>query len=141
MSLIVARQSRIELTIDRESSTAKMISFLARHSYNPLTMSQSTSATPSASSGPSSARPRVILITGLPNLTHLPTREAFHAALLDFCQTFSATSCPMVIVHSHAGSGGKAEESWMDRERGGREGALEVVGKAVRDGPWCEEIE
>lgn len=47
----------------------------------------------------------------------------------------------MVIIHSHAGSGGKAEESWMDRDRGGREGALEVVGKAVKEGPWCEEIE
>lgn len=47
----------------------------------------------------------------------------------------------MIIVHSDAGSGGRAEESWMDRDRGGREGSVEVLGRAVRDGPWCHEIE
>ena len=47
----------------------------------------------------------------------------------------------MIIVHSDAGSGGRAEESWMDRDRGGREGSVEVLGRAVRDGPWCQEIE
>lgn len=29
----------------------------------------------------------------------------------------------------------------MDRERGGREGVLEVVGKDVKNGPWATEIE
>lgn len=29
----------------------------------------------------------------------------------------------------------------MDREVGGREGALELVGREVRDGPWCHEVE
>ena len=86
-------------------------------------------------------RPRLILLTGLPNLTHLPTRDAFHAALLSFCQSFTTASCPLVIVHSDAGSGGRAEESWLDRDRGGREGSLELLGKAVKEGPWCTEIE
>jgi len=29
----------------------------------------------------------------------------------------------------------------MERDRGGREGSVEVLGRAVRDGPWCQEIE
>jgi hypothetical protein len=28
----------------------------------------------------------------------------------------------------------------MDRERGGREGALELLGREVKDGPWCQEL-
>lgn len=29
----------------------------------------------------------------------------------------------------------------MDRDRSGREGALEVLGKEVKDGPWCQEVD
>lgn len=47
----------------------------------------------------------------------------------------------MIIIHSDAGSGGRAEESWMDRDKGGREGAVDLVGKDVKNGPWCQEIE
>lgn len=47
----------------------------------------------------------------------------------------------MIIVYSEAGSSGVAEESWRDRDRGGREGTLQVLGKEVKDGPWCQEIE
>lgn len=94
-----------------------------------------------ATTSSTSNRPRLILLTGLPNLTHLPTRDAFHSALASFCQSFSTASCPLVIVHSDAGSGGRAEESWLDRDRGGREGSLELLGKAVKEGPWCTEIE
>ena len=117
---------------------SKMSSFLSRQSYAPLNMSNNRSG-PSQAAIP--ARPRVLFLSSLPNLTHLPTRQAFHSVLLAFCQTFTSASCPVVIVHSDAGSGGKAEESWMDRDRGGREGALELVGKEVKDGPWCQEIE
>ena len=80
-------------------------------------------------------------MTSLPNLTHLPTREAFHEALLQFCKSYATTSSPLIIVHSDAGSSGRAEESWMDRERGGREGVLELVGKEVKNGPWATEVE
>lgn len=113
----------------------KLSSFLLRHSYAPLNLS---TASPGGRISP--ARPRVLLMTSLPNISHLPTREAFHAALLEFCQTYTPSSCPLIIVHSDAGSGGKAEESWMDRDRGGREGALELLGREVKDGPWCTEI-
>ncbi|RSH93942.1 Cell cycle checkpoint protein rad17 [Saitozyma podzolica] len=121
---------------DRESAMSKLSSFLLRHSYAPLNMSTASSGGRS-----SPARPRVLLMTSLPNITHQPTREAFHAALLEFCQTYTPSSCPLIIVHSNAGSGGKAEESWMDRDRGGREGALELLGREVKDGPWCTEID
>lgn len=82
-----------------------------------------------------------MLMTSLPNLGHLPTREAFHATLLSLCQTFNSSSCPLIIVHSDSGSGGRAEESWMDRERGGRESSADVVGNDVKLGPWCAEVE
>lgn len=29
----------------------------------------------------------------------------------------------------------------MERDRGGREGSVEVLGRAVKDGPWCQEVE
>lgn len=47
----------------------------------------------------------------------------------------------MVIIHSDAGSGGRAEESWMDRDKGGREGVVDIIGKDVKNGPWCQELE
>lgn len=125
-----------DIEADRESAMSKLSSFLLRHSYAPLNLSTASSGGRS-----SPARPRVLLMTSLPNITHQPTREAFHAALLEFCQTYTPSSCPLIIVHSNAGSGGKAEESWMDRDRGGREGALELLGREVKDGPWCTEIE
>nr|XP_031861175.1 uncharacterized protein CI109_003536 [Kwoniella shandongensis]KAA5528247.1 hypothetical protein CI109_003536 [Kwoniella shandongensis] len=123
--------------IERESSMTKFTSFLSRHAYPTLSLSSQSSSSQSCPP----VKPRIILLTSLPNLSHLPTRDAFHAALLDFCRTFTSSSCPIIIVHSDAGSGGRAEESWMDRERGGREGALELVGKDVKDGPWCQEID
>ena len=117
---------------DRESATSKLVSFLSRHTYAPLELS----ATPAKKK-----RRRVLLLTGLPNLSHLPTRQAFHAALLDFSRTYSPSGSPLIIVHSDSGSGGRAEESWMDRERGGREGAVEVVGKDVLNSPYCLQVE
>ncbi|OCF36625.1 hypothetical protein I316_01877 [Kwoniella heveanensis BCC8398] len=115
--------------IERESSMSKFTSFLSRHSFPSMTFS------PNSAISSQTAKPRIILLTALPNLSHLPTREAFHAALLNFCQDFESSSCPMIIVHSDAGAGGRAEESWMDRERGGREGSLEMLGRDVKDGP------
>jgi cell cycle checkpoint protein len=82
-----------------------------------------------------------MLMTSLPNIGHMPTREAFHAALLSFCKTYSSASSPLVIVHSDSGSGGRAEESWMGRDRSGHEGPLEILGREVKDGPWLTEIE
>ncbi|WRT67333.1 uncharacterized protein IL334_004303 [Kwoniella shivajii] len=126
--------------IDRESSISKFNTFISRHSFPSLSMSTQSTSTQSSPSLTAS-KPRLILLTSLPNLSHQSTRESFHSSLLTFCQTFTSLSCPMVIVHSDAGSGGRAEESWMERERGGREGALEVLGRDVRDGPWCQEID
>jgi cell cycle checkpoint protein len=43
-------------------------------------------------------------------------------------------------VHSEVGHRGAAEESWRDRDRGGRDGALDVLGREVMEGPWSTEI-
>jgi cell cycle checkpoint protein len=121
------------LMLERESPVAKVSAFLSRHSFAPLNTSSGSSQR--------EQRPRVLLMTSLPNLTHFPTRDAFHSALLEFCKNYSSSASPLVIIHSDAGMGGRAEESWMERAKGGREGALEVVGKDIKDGPWYTEIE
>ena len=82
----------------------------------------------------------MLLITSLPNLSHGSTKEAFHSALAAFARTYSANSAPLIIVHSDNGSRGAAEESWRDRDRTSRDGALEVLGKEVMEGPWSTEI-
>ena len=117
---------------------AKLSSFLSRNSFTPLSLTQSTGQASSSSAKP---KPRVLLLSSIPNLSHPPTKEAFHAALLAFCQTYTPTSCPLVIIHSSAGSGGRAEESWMDRDRGAIDGVTEILGKDIRDGPYYQEVE
>lgn len=111
---------------------SKLSSFLNRQSYQPLALSSQSSR---------SNKPRALLLTSVPNISHIPTREAFHAALLDFCRSYTSASCPLIVVHSDSGNSGRAEDSWMDRDRSGREGALEVLGKEVKDGPWCQEVD
>ncbi|WVN86688.1 uncharacterized protein L203_101860 [Cryptococcus depauperatus CBS 7841] len=123
--------------IEYESSMSKLVSFLSRSSYPSLSLAHSQSSSKTMPS----QRPRIVLLTSLPNLGHLPTRETFHAALLGFCQNYSSSSCPMVIIHSDAGSGGRAEESWMEKDQGGREGFGDVVGYQVKNGPWCQEVD
>ncbi|WVQ71805.1 hypothetical protein IAR50_001347 [Cryptococcus sp. DSM 104548] len=122
---------------ERESSISKFASFIDRDTSS-LSLSSSRAALPQKK-----ARPRIILLTALPNLSHPKTMEGFHTSLLRFCKKFSTSSCPMVIIHSDAGQSGRAEESWMDaaRDRGGRERGLEVLGKEIKDGPWCQEID
>ncbi|ODN98425.1 cell cycle checkpoint protein [Cryptococcus wingfieldii CBS 7118] len=122
---------------ERESSISKFASFIDRDTSS-LSLSSSRTATPQKK-----ARARIILLTALPNLSHPKTMEGFHASLLRFCQRFSTNSCPMVIIHSDAGQSGRAEDSWMDasRDRGGRERGLEILGKGIKDGAWCQEID
>ncbi|TYJ56703.1 hypothetical protein B9479_002634 [Cryptococcus floricola] len=122
---------------ERESSISKFASFIDRDTSS-LSLSSSRTTTPQKK-----ARARIILLTALPNLSHPKTMEGFHASLLRFCQRFSTNSCPMVIIHSDAGQSGRAEESWMDatRDRGGRERGLEILGKGIKDGAWCQEID
>lgn len=125
--------SSANCSAENESSIAKLSSFLSRNAYPALHLG--------ASSSKKKTHPRALLMTSLPNIGHLATRETFHKTLLDFCKNFSHASCPLIIVHSESGSGGRAEESWMGRDRGGYEGPLEVLGREVKDGPWCTEIE
>ncbi|ORX33735.1 Rad17 cell cycle checkpoint protein-domain-containing protein [Kockovaella imperatae] len=123
---------------DRESPVYKLTSFLSRNSFTPLAMTQSSSQ---ASSSRPKARPRILLLSSIPNVSHLPTKEAFQAALLSFCQSYTSSSCPLVIIYSSVGSSGRAEESWMDRERGSTDGITEILGKDMRDGPWSTEVD
>ncbi|CAK9784093.1 hypothetical protein CC85DRAFT_268159 [Cutaneotrichosporon oleaginosum] len=116
---------------DVESSLNKLTSYLSRNSYVPLPTDGLLRP----------SRPRVLLMTSLPNLSYLPTREGFHTAILQFCETYTPTACPLVIVHSDAGAGGRAEESWRERDRGGLETAADLVGREVLNTPWCAEID
>lgn len=117
------------LIAEHETGISKVSSWLSRNAYPPL-----------GAAGSSRSRPRVLLMTSLPNVSHLPTRLAFHDALVSFCKNYNSDSCPLIIIHSDSGSSGKAEASWMDRNSAGSEGVLEVVGRTVFDGPWSAEI-
>lgn len=118
-----------KLMVEHESGIGKVASWLSRNAYPSLD-----------ASGPSKSRPRALLMTSLPNIGHIPTRLAFHEALLGFCKSYNQDSCPLIVVHSDSGSSGKAEASWMDRDSGGSESILDVVGRKVFDGPWSAEI-
>ena len=126
---------------DRESPMSKLSAFLMRNAFKPLSLSSQSSSSPSSSKKLKKPRPRVLVLTSLPNLSHQPTKDAFHNLLLQFCQAYTPSSCPLVIVHSSAGSSGRAEESWMDRDRAGRDSLFDIVGREVKDGPWCREVE
>lgn len=114
---------------EHESGIGKVAMWLSRNAYPSL-----------STAGSSKTRPRALLMTALPNISHIPTRLAFHQALAAFCKNYSSNSCPLIIIHSDAGSSGKAEASWMDRDSGGSETTVDVVGREVLDGPWSAEI-
>jgi cell cycle checkpoint protein len=106
---------------------SKLSSFLSRHAYAPLEFASRSDHRP---------RRRLLLMSSLPNLSHPATRQAFYAALQDFAQSFQSQSCPLVIIASASGDGGRAAESWMERDR-----AESDIGKEIRDSAWCRTIE
>lgn len=124
---------------------SKFVGFLSRNAYNPLAL---TNTAPAPSTSPHSNIPavnqsRILLLTSLPNLSHLPTRQTFHQALMDYTKSFTSTSCPLVIVVPDAGSSGAAEESWIGADSGG-DGAWDlrsVIGKELVENPAVRIIE
>lgn len=113
--------------ISRESAASKLSSFLARHAYAPLSFASTSQPKP---------KRRLLVMSSLPNLSHPASREAFQSALLQFAQSFQSQSCPLVIISSASGDGGRAEESWMDRDRGET-----GIGKEIKDSAWCQTVE
>lgn len=100
---------------------SKFVGFLSRNAYNPLSLTTTSSApsTSQSSTIPATNQTRILLLTSLPNLSHLPTRQTFHQALLDYTKSFTSTSCPLVIIVPDAGHGGAAQESWVGAGNGG----------------------
>lgn len=96
---------------------SKFIGFLSRSAYQSLKLAEPSSAAehhqPAMPDDASSKSSKILLITSLPNLSHLPTRQTFQQALLDYTKSFTSTSCPLVIIVPDAGSSGAAEESWI----------------------------
>lgn len=137
----------MQQSAERESLTSKLITFLSRNSYSSLPVagtgaSQSSSTTPRdpTTTLPVITKPRLLLITSLPNLSHYPTRQAFHNALLDYSRTYSSNSCPLVVVIPDVGQSGAAEEPWSNKAGAGssNDGAWDlksVVGEAVLASP------
>jgi cell cycle checkpoint protein len=87
--------------------------------------------------------PRILLFTSLPNLSHVPTREVFQRALIDYTKSYSTTSCPLVIIVPDAGSSGAAEESWNGADRGGEASwdLRTVLGKDLTASPAVGVVE
>ena len=113
--------------ISRESAASKLSSFLSRHAYAPLDFASSSQHKP---------RRRLLVMSSLPNIAHPASREAFHEALLQFAHSYQSQSYPLVIIASASGDGGRAEESWMDRDKGET-----GIGKEIKDSAWCQTVE
>lgn len=101
---------------------SKFVGFLSRSAYQSLKLAgppgASTPTQPETADLASSKRSKILLITSLPNLSHLPTRQTFQQALLDYTKSFTSSSCPLVIIVPDAGSSGAAEESWIGSSSG-----------------------
>lgn len=134
---------------ERESLNNKLVGFLSRNAYQPLSLAvksstsipkvseKETSVVSPATSSKYTNPPRILLFTSLPNLSHIPTRETFQRALIDYTKSYSATSCPLVIIVPDAGTSGAAEESWIGADRGGEANwdLRNVLGKDLTANP------
>ncbi|KAJ9118987.1 hypothetical protein QFC24_005953 [Naganishia onofrii] len=141
--------------IERESLNSKLVGFLSRNAYQPLSLgAQSSTSNPKSrrkevavssqvASLKSANPPRILLFTSLPNLSHVPTREVFQRALIDYTKSYSTTSCPLVIIVPDAGSSGAAEESWNGADRGGEASwdLRTVLGKDLTASPAVGVVE
>ncbi|KAK7689412.1 hypothetical protein QCA50_007204 [Cerrena zonata] len=66
---------------------------------------------------------RIVVLEDLPNILHLPTRDAFHAALEGVVNDYASLSSPIVVVISDAGLRGEGNiddigtSSWKGKSR------------------------
>ncbi|KAG8998506.1 Cell cycle checkpoint protein rad17 [Tulasnella sp. 427] len=142
---------------DYESLSLKFQTFLERAStYHTLSFTPTHLSSFSLSQHPSAMPPPVqppqpptnqkqlILIEDLPNITHLPTRESFHAALIAFANAPDPPACPIVFVISNAGSRGEAKDErggWGKREVEDGVDVRSVVPRELLGGPYVIEIQ
>jgi cell cycle checkpoint protein len=126
---------------------SKFVGFLSRSAYQSLKLAGPLGTTENhqaETSDQASSKPsKILLITSLPNLSHLPTRQTFQQALLDYTKSFTSTSCPLVIIVPDAGSSGAAEESWIGSS-GGNDAAWDlrtVLGKDLTVNPAVRVVE
>ncbi|KAG8989069.1 Cell cycle checkpoint protein rad17, partial [Tulasnella sp. 427] len=142
---------------DYESLSLKFQTFLERAStyhtlsFSPTQLSSSFSLSQHPSAMPPPIQPpqtptnqkQLILIEDLPNITHLPTRESFHAALIAFANAPDPPACPIVFVISNAGSRGEAkdERGWGKREVEDGVDVRSVVPRELLGGPYFIEIQ
>lgn len=124
-----------------ESLSSRLTAFLSRHAYPSLSLSNESSSSSSSSQTPySSTARKLLLIDDLPNISHLTTREAFQASLLEFATAWTPESCPLVIIITDAGVSGRAQESWMDHRRGEEWNVRGVLGREVGDGVFTRVV-
>ena len=122
--------------IAREGLTSKMLSFLSRNRYESLSLGDQSSSSQHRSSTATHGSPhRLLLLSSLPNLSSPSVRHAFQTALLDYASSYTSASCPLVIIVSDAGAGGRAETSWMSRLDDVEWDARSVVGKGLMAHP------
>lgn len=116
----------------RESLSAKFQNFLTRSSsYAALDFAPGPST-------PSQTR-RLILVEDFPNLQHAQTKEAFHSALEDFVHSPAASSCPLVLIMSDAGTRGETDTEGGARYSKGRNDSLDirtVLPKSLEGSPY-----
>lgn len=90
--------------------TRKLTTFLARGAYAPLPVGigESSKAT--------LQRPRLLLMSSLPNISSDVVRLHFRQSLLDFAKSHGPTHNPLIVVIPEAGQHGVAEDAWSSRD-------------------------
>jgi cell cycle checkpoint protein len=146
-----ARLTKFSAIAAREGLTSKMLSFLSRNRYSSLPLnavdsrsiaySQRGRTSQHDSGHPPAAPRRLMLLSSLPNLSSPTTRQVFQAALLEYAQSYTPGSCPLVIIVSDTGSAGRAETSWMDRGGDGEWDVRSVIGKDLMAHPAVSVVE
>ncbi|KAG8957192.1 Cell cycle checkpoint protein rad17 [Tulasnella sp. 419] len=96
-------------SLEYESLVTKFQTFLDRAtSYESLRLGPSSSSTSKRPDQFHAQSTHIILFEDLPNILHIPTREAFHTALTAFAKAEEMPSAPIVIVISDTGLRGEA---------------------------------
>lgn len=118
----------------RESLTRKLTTFLGRGAYAPLSVG-------AGESSKAVARPRLLLMSSLPNIGSDVVRQHFQQALLDFAKSHGPTHNPLIIVIPEAGQHGAAEDAWSNRDRDGGWDLRTIAGPEVLAHPAVATVE
>ena len=130
--------------LQRAVSCGPLLLDVAQQPLVPLSATASSSSRSQTPALPPSRR-RIVLLEDLPNILHLPTQEAFHAALEAYVATPPGqVGTPLVVIISDAGVRAEGREGGRNRfGYGGGKEAIDVrtaIPKRLLGGPYVTQI-